>query len=145
VIGDWLYNITEMERVSQPAIERYSRRVTTSQAAANVISSIPAIPRDKILMVLFVMAEAIGGGAQVLASPWASIYTNYVPGGSLWSSGTIAANPRHSITLIGNPLMLLLGGETLNADYSFSAGAVANAVTIMVHGLLLPRGSIQPT
>lgn len=141
MFGEWLYQLTAKDNAVAPVLQRVHQRVQVSQAAATVAASTAAVPQDMVFWIQHITTSYTPGGAQTVTNvEVAGPESNPVPGDLIRSLQAAGASRHYDTRQVS---LLLMPGEQLTAIGTFSAGAIANVVVIVVHGFYLPRGNMQ--
>jgi hypothetical protein len=141
MIGEWLYQLNPKDAAGQAVLQRVHQRVTNSQAAATVAVASAAVPQDVVFVVTQMTTAYTPGGAQTVTNvEVAGPESNPVPGDFIRTLQAAGAARHYDSRQVS---ILLMPGEQLTAIGTFSAGASANVVTMVLHGFYLPRGNLQ--
>lgn len=145
MIGEFLYQLTAKDVISQPVLQRVTLLNGAAAAAVNVDISFPAVPGDRVFWVTHCQSAVIPGAGQIgQRLEWNVIDS---VGNNLLSGPAITFNPALAAAQIASHSwtteLLLMPGEVLRARGVFSAGGVANTLSAAAFGIFLPKGNLQ--
>lgn len=140
MIGELLYGLSNRDTGGQ-FLEIFQRRLDGNAAAVNVQASVN-VPTDRIWIVQSMTVRAQGGGAQTCNT----LQVRTVITGNAFSFFVVNDREAARNAVIRcwnwNGELYVRGGSALGFTCDFSAGAIANDVTMSLHGVSLPLGNV---
>lgn len=142
MIGELLYQLSQMEERSAPVIQRYVERATATQAGVTVTALTNPVPLDKYLIVSAACLLATSGAAQTTQFLTIGMQTPGLAGIGL--ARLVSPSALLQQALFGQwEGVLLSPGDVMTGSATFSAAANPNQITLDVIGLLIPKGNLQ--
>jgi hypothetical protein len=142
MIGDWLYQLTAKDAISQPVMQRVVQGNGGGALAVNVDVLLPVVPPDRV----FAVSQLVGYGTAGAAQTTLRLEWNLIADGvnSIASITGWTANPAIQVFGHGQTVQLVLWpGEQLRLRGVFSAGGANNVVSAGAFGFFLPKGNLQ--
>jgi hypothetical protein len=140
MIGEFLYQLTAKDAITQPVIQRRFNRARVSAAATVVNVDLLPVPGEYVEVVTHINISCAAGAAQTLTRALCVVRDpqgNDIFNVFLAQSGIQFDDRGMKVELV------LFPGELLRVTGVFNAGANANAVIGNAHGYILPKGSLQ--
>ena len=124
-------------RLPEPVPRWFCERLYLSSAAANVIATL-TIPYDYDLFMQSYLGNARGGGAQTISN-FGFYYTRPPDTLQLYVDYVERPTPVTVEQFRNATDIIIPAGAVLKAEGNFSAAALANIVSVYIHGVYVPR------
>lgn len=144
MIGQQLYDLTPRDEQVTP-LEVFNFRQSVATATANIVVTIPIIPKCRILLITHIHAFLSPGSAQNIV--------NYFVDAKIDSRTDVLALYQAAVAGVGfapntadtinYPCYIFVKpGSIISLDASFNTGVAVNTAGLSISGILIPRGNI---
>jgi hypothetical protein len=139
MLGEFLYQLTAKDAITQPVMQRKVEQLGLAAAALTVDADFEVIPQDRVAILTNLFVIATAGAAQLVTDVRATVRqsTTQIAGINYKPSGLVADGFGYDCQY------LLWPGEFVRIRGTFDAAVDTNIISASIQLVYIPKGNLQ--